>query len=681
VNLRRQLLLVSLLTLVLPWAGCQFIRETETALREGQQRMLSGTAQAIADSLSQFPSEFLAAGTDGTFRDSQIFGHSLVNEPFIDGYIDDWSLSEESIRTLPGNEGAIRFSFGVFGQYVYLFVEARDSTVIYAAAPSAAGDAFFEHIDLLSIDAVGTRSEFTFRPEAPGALFGQRLVEGEVKEESRIQAHWQDTPSGYRLEARIPRQLLGVFLGLSVTNTRSASSPGITRSSYQGSTPGRFITTSPILTSAVNGYAQSDLRLIVTDRAGWRLAQAGQLGDTRGGGAEAGDLGWMHRAYNALLEQGDDAVLAEPHPSGREQQAYLRRALEAEAASAWFRSAQSGRAVIAVARPIWSGNVQTGALVLQQGTDAILSLTNKSLGRLINFTLIATLGVGLVLLGYASWLSLRVRRLSAAAERALDEDATQLALPSANASDEIGDLSRSFSQVLRQLGNYNEYLRTLASKLSHELRTPLTIVKSSLENLEHEPLTDDARQYTARARDGAARLQKILSAMSEASRVEELMQNAEPEAIDIHDALQSATAAYAGAWPERRFRFEASMDVAPFSGSPEMIMQMLDKLVDNAIGFSGKQDEIVISLETKGDQYRLSVANPGPPLPDRMRTQLFDSMVSVREGPGYEHLGLGLYIAMLIAKGHGGTIRAENTHEGVVFHIYLPINQTENNRA
>ena len=58
-NLRRQLLLVSLLTLILPWAGCQFIRETESALREGQQQMLGGTAQAIADSLSQFPYELL----------------------------------------------------------------------------------------------------------------------------------------------------------------------------------------------------------------------------------------------------------------------------------------------------------------------------------------------------------------------------------------------------------------------------------------------------------------------------------------------------------------------------------------------------------------------------------------------------------------------------------------------
>jgi signal transduction histidine kinase len=378
--------------------------------------------------------------------------------------------------------------------------------------------------------------------------------------------------------------------------------------------------------------------------------------------------------YNTLLESGKEAVLVEPDPSGREQQDYVRSALRDSAATSWFRSSQTGRAVVTVAQPVWSGNVQTGALVLQQGTDAILSLTNASLGRLINFTLIATLAVAFILLGYANWLSLRIRRLSAAAEQALNDETTRLALPSALANDEIGDLSRGFSRVLRQLGNYNEYLRTLASKLSHELRTPLTIVSSSLENLDHEPLSEEARQYTARARDGAARLQKILSAMSEASRVEELMQHADPETFDLLAALQAATAAYADICPDRHFRFETRVDKGLLTGSPEMIMQLLDKLIDNAIGFSKPHDEIVIALTSEDEHYRISVTNPGPPLPEQMRSQLFDSMVSVRHnGATGEHLGLGLYIAKLIASGHGGSITADNTENGVVFSVQLPI--------
>lgn len=676
-NLRRQLLLVSLLTLVLPWAGCQFIRETESALREGQQRLLSGTAQAIADSLSQFPAEFRAAGSDGVFRQSQIYGHPLSSEPLIDGYIDDWSLEEGSVRSMRGANGIIRFSVGTFSRYVYVFVETRDTAVIYARPAHDSAGRFSDRVTLISVDPAGGRIEFAFVPEAPGALIPQRIAGDQLSEESRIRAYWQDTPNGYRLEARIPLELLGERLGLTILNTGSDEKPGIRSASFDGSLPGRFISTSPILTSALAGYAQPDLRLIVTDPAGWRLAQAGQLTTDRSESSSGQrKSAWLHLVYNALLESGEEAALAEPDPSGREQQDYVRSALRDTAATSWFRSSRTGRAVVTVAQPIWSGTVQTGTLIVQQGTDAILSLTNESLGRLINFTLIATLAVAFVLLGYANWLSMRIRRLSTAAENALDDDRMRLALPSALAEDEIGDLSRSFSTVLRQLGNYNEYLRTLAAKLSHELRTPLTIVSSSLENLEHESLSSEARQYTARARDGAARLKKILTAMSEASRVEELMQHTEPEEFDLHGALQAATVAYADIGSERRFRFDALIDKGMLTGSPEMIMQLLDKLIDNAIGFSKPQDEIVITLAGDDEHYRISIANPGPPLPESMRSQLFDSMVSVRQdGDVNEHLGLGLYIAKLIAEGHGGTIQAENTDGGVVFCVQLPIAQ------
>ena len=668
-NLRRQLLLVSLLTLLLPWAGCQFIRETESALREEQQNMLGRTAQAIADSLSQFPADFLASGTDGVYRDRQIYAHPLEVEPLIDGYGDDWTVPEEAARSLRGADGDIRFTFGAYRRHIFLLADVQDNSLIFAPAPDSAETS--DRIELLSVDAEGRRDRYILASEAPGALIGRRRTDAGLVEESRIQAHWQSTDYGYRLEARIPRRLIGEFLGLVIVNTDSAEGRGVRSASFDGASPGRFITVSPVLSTVVADYAQPDLRLIVTDRAGWRLALAGQISGDRQTSGSAG-RGWLRVAYNALLEPGREAALAEPHPLGRERESYVVSALNGEADGAWFRSAETGRAVVAVAQPVWSGTVQTGAVILQQGTAAILSLTNTALGRLMNFTLIATLGVALALLGYASWLSLRIRRLSSAAERALDEDATHLSLPSASSNDEIGDLSRSFSHVLRQLGDYNEYLRSLASKLSHELRTPLTIVTSSLENLEHEPLTDEATRYTARARDGATRLKKILDAMSEANRVEELMQNIETEVFDLHAALRSATAAYAGVWVERQFRFDAELDAAAMRGSPELIMQMLDKLIDNAVGFSGPGDEILIRLAQHEGRYRISVFNPGPPLPQQMRDQLFDSMVSLRPGDAGEHLGLGLYIVRLIAEGHGGAVSAENLGDGVMFHVYLP---------
>lgn len=677
-NLRKQLLLVSLLTLILPWAGCQFIRETESALREGQQQMLAGTAQAISDSMSQFPDEFLATRDNLKSAQSQLYGHPLLNPPLIDGYFDEWTIPEGSAMSLRGADGAIRYVFGTYRPHLYLHLEARDSTPIFDLGQDAIFPrSFSDHVALLSVDENGVRTIFRFRAEAPGEIIGARETGGEVFDDTRVAAYWRDAPGGYRLEARIPQSILGDRLGLIVTNTSDRKSPGIRSASFDGDLPGRYVTVSPVLQSVAAGYVQPGLRLIVTDARGWRLGQAGSIFGAPGAVDKPVSTGWLRLFYNLLLEQGAEAALAEPHASGREQQAYVREALNGRPATRWFRSPATGRAVVSVAQPIYSGTVQTGVIILQQGTDAILSLTNQAMTRLITLTLIATIGVALVLLGYASWLSARIRHLSGAAERALDEKHVRTALPSALAGDEIGDLSRSFSSVLQQLGNYNDYLQSLASKLSHELRTPLTIVQSSLENLEHESLSKEASVYTGRAKEGVERLRTILSAMSEASRTEELIENAEPENFNLADVLRSTTAAYADAWPDRKFKLDNRATDATVFGSPELIIQMLDKLADNAVDFSTDGDEIMLSLDSDDDNIIISIFNPGPPLPENMRTQLFHSMVSVRKGGGKRHLGLGLYVARLIAEGHNGSIAADNLEGGVVFRITLPRQATE----
>ena len=679
-NLRKQLLLVSLLTLILPWAGCEFIRETESALRQGQQQFLAGTAQAIADSLSQFPDELLAGKDDLRFGQNQLYGHPLATAPLLDGYFDDWTVAEESAMPLRGTDGAIRYVVGIFRPHVYLHVDIRDSSVVFDRGQDAIfPSSYSDHVALISVDDSGERTVFRFRAEAPGEIVAARETNGEVFDDTRIAAYWQDTPGGYRLEARIPQSLLGSRLGLVITNTDNETNSGVRSTTFDGDLPGRFVTISPVLQSVAGGYIQPGWRLIVTDMHGWRLGQAGNVSGTPDGADDIpADSGWLRLAYNLLLEPGAAAALAEPDASGREQQSYVVEALNGRpAASQWFRSPDTGRAVVSVAHPIYSGSVQTGAIILQQGTDAILSLTNQAITRLITLTLIATIGVAVVLLGYASWLSARIRHLSSAAERALDEKRVRTSLPSALAGDEIGDLSRSFSSVLQQLGDYNDYLQTLASKLSHELRTPLTIVRSSLENLEHESLSKESAVYTARAKDGTERLRKILNAMSEASRTEQLIENVEPEVFDLGKVLESTIAAYGDAWPERRFTFaNRAADTSVF-GSPELVIQMLDKLADNAVEFSETDDEIKVSLDSDLDNVVLSIFNQGPPLPDNMRTQLFHSMVSVRQGDGKRHLGLGLYVARLIAEGHNGAISADNADDGVVFTVRFPHPTTE----
>lgn len=674
-NLKRQLLLVSLLTLVLPWAGCEFIRETESALRQSQQQMLSGTASAVAESLERYPEEFpVGPGGNATPAD-QLYGHRLDTEPLIDGYLNDWSLPPDSLQQMRGADGPIRFVVGLHGRYLYLYAAVTDNEVVYASPSAIAiddGPIYADRVVLVSANPPMASDMLMFAAEAPGPVIAWLRSSFGFGPEPTVQARWQDVAGGYQVEARIPVNLLGTHLGINVINTASEREAGVRSTSFAGQVPGPFVTISPDLTLLAEKLVQPGTRMLITDRNGWRIASVGAPG-AAAQPSQGAVSNWLRIAYKTLVEPGTEPAFAEPDPGGREHQPYITAALDGRSSESWFRSLDSGRAIVAVAEPV-SGNGSTiGAVVLQQGTDAILSLRNEGLARLMNVTIIATLLVAAGLLGYATWLSRRIRRLSLAAEDAVEGAAIRTPLPSAESGDEIGDLSRSFSYVLGQLADYNDYLRSLASKLSHELRTPLAIVTSSLENLEHEGLEGAQAEYTARAKDGADRLRRILNAMSEASRVEEIMEHAEPESFDLESVVAPTVDAYRDVYPERRFEFDCASPATTMRGSPELLIQMLDKLVDNAADFSGKGEVIRISLTSADGGLVLSVHNPGPPLPERMRSQLFDSMVSVRATGSDKHLGLGLYVARLIAEGHGGRITAGNVEDGVRFSVILPV--------
>jgi two-component system sensor histidine kinase ChvG len=135
-----------------------------------------------------------------------------------------------------------------------------------------------------------------------------------------------------------------------------------------------------------------------------------------------------------------------------------------------------------------------GVLLLEQASRAVPLLANRALLGLMLTSFGVLLVAGGILLAFATRLSLRLGRLRNAAERAqlndgrLDGVFEQGRFPMTDATDEIGDLARSFERLFEVVGGYTDYLRTLASKLSHELNTPLAIVKSSLDNLEHAAL-------------------------------------------------------------------------------------------------------------------------------------------------------------------------------------------------
>jgi signal transduction histidine kinase len=233
--------------------------------------------------------------------------------------------------------------------------------------------------------------------------------------------------------------------------------------------------------------------------------------------------------------------------------------------------------------------------------------------------------------------------------------------------------------MLAKLGQYNAYLESMASRLSHELRTPIAVVRSSLENLKLSPSAGEARVYIGRAEEGLRRLGTILTRMSEATRLEQGLNASERERFDLAAVVGACVDGYRAAYPQQAFDLKLPEETAFTRGSADLAAQLLDKLVANAVDFSAESgrraEPIRITLGLAPGGAELSVENKGPLLPEEMRGKLFESLVSVRgerrgeHSGGEPHLGLGLYIARLIAEFHGGEIRARNlaSGEGVVF--------------
>ena len=103
-------------------------------------------------------------------------------------------------------------------------------------------------------------------------------------------------------------------------------------------------------------------------------------------------------------------------------------------------------------------------------------------------------------------------------------------------------------------------------------------------------------------------------------------------------------------------------------------MQMLDKLVENAVDFSVAGQPVVLRAARDGQQLRIDVENQGPPLPETGRERLFESLWQSRSGDDRRpHFGLGLYIVRLIAEFHGGRAAADNLPgaRGARFSVWL----------
>jgi two-component system, OmpR family, sensor histidine kinase ChvG len=666
-SLRLKLLLLGLATLVLPWAGCRYAREMESALRDGEVDSLQGVSQTIAASLQgrtdllyrqsppRVPAESAEAAVDAPAPDRvaerptdpddfrrgpyDLEPLTLAAAPLLDGYAADWPHEPAAWQSFE-QDAAHQFSIltGVHERMLYVLLDVRDQHPLFDAAGNNPLDprSFGDRVWLGFEDPQGEQQRVLLAASGPGPVTARRIVMGEYGEQSvvlepRIRGAWQAGGAGYRVEVRVPLSMVGSAFGVLVDDRDVRGGTPVSYGTLRSDdlhTMGHLILASPDLTGYLAQFLQPGLKLAVTTPAGRLLARADALGQsaTLGSGPPL-----LARLYRRFVDRPGE------------------------------------RQVISSRAPIYDRDhkVVIGDLEVTQTADRWIRLRDRALTRMLNLTLVTSVVVVTAMFAFAAWLALRLSRLRRASESALTRSGLVTKFPETGARDELGDVARSFATLLSRLDEYTQYLRTLAGKLAHEIRTPLTIVRSSLDNLDSEQVPPAARAYLDRARQGSERLGAIVLAMGAATRVEESIGNAERVRFDVVAVLGAAVAAYRAAFPGRSFQFESAAEVLSLTGAPDLIVQMLDKLIDNAVDFSPHGSVVTVRLREEAAAAVIEVDNLGPALPLHLQGRVFESLWQSRPGSdGQPHLGLGLYIVRLIAEFHGGEASAANLDDG-----------------
>ena len=670
-SVRFKLLLVSLTLLGIPLAGYRFIEETEQFLRDAQDQALQTTAASVANLMHAYDDAFTGVAKPGsilTFRN--LYAHALSEPPQIDGYRDEWLHYDDNFAVLRSVDESLvaRVFVGVHDRYLYLLIGVRDASVDYGEN----GDA----VDIALATADGELQRFRVQPQAPGWVSARPLRSADFAEEtvpvdSPIRGEWQGANDGYTLELRLPRSMLGDRLSLRFydSSSRQLLASG---HMYPVDALGRIVQRSAQLSDVLADVTPPATRVWVTDHQGLVLASAGRLDANAPLSADQARMPWfIQELILAVLPHDAEAEIDLPADRTQLFVRPVSDALSGRPNSLRRRPPHGNAVVVSAAVPIRSSDGVKGAVLVEQTTNAILSIQNLALQRLFGVTLLFFAVTSLGLLAFASLLASRITRLRDQVERAVSHDGRIIGrMQGMHGRDEIGDLGRSFASVLDRLHEYNHYLEAMASRLAHELRTPLAVVRSSLDNAD---LAADSERHTylERARDGAARLERILQRLREASGLEQALHQAELETFDLAALLRHQVDSLRMALPTCTLRLDSGDEPILMRGVPDLVSQALDKLVANAVDFHKPGSVITVHCSADSLAVRIGVANSGPPLPNDI--DIFQSMTSLRHGQHDEpHLGLGLYLVRLIVEFHGGSVIARNTDDGVELAMTLP---------
>jgi two-component system sensor histidine kinase ChvG len=367
---------------------------------------------------------------------------------------------------------------------------------------------------------------------------------------------------------------------------------------------------------------------------------------------------------------------------GREVRAALSTGLPVLA----VRRSETGERVVSVSVPIQRVKAVLGVLTLEAAdVDKIIAAQRAAL---VPYAVIA-LGVTLLTSFMISFFVARpILRLSAAADQVRLSRARAISLPDLEArDDEIGDLARALETMTETLSDRMDAIERFAADVAHEIKNPLTSIRSAVETL--ELVKDDAAKarLTAMLKQDVRRLDRLITDISNASRLDAELSRETARSIDLGRLLAEVAALYneTGRPGEPAVRLVSPQggEALRVLGREGPVAQVFRNLIDNARSFSPPGAEVRVSLDRapeSGGRILVRIDDDGPGVPPENLEAVFQRFYTSRpKGTAFgTNSGLGLSIARQIVEAHAGAIWAENRTapdgrvEGARFVVALP---------
>ncbi len=344
-----------------------------------------------------------------------------------------------------------------------------------------------------------------------------------------------------------------------------------------------------------------------------------------------------------------------------------------------LRRAVDGSFVLGAAAPVSGG----GTVHLTDNAGDLTRILRAE--RLTSFWLL--LGVTALTL-WMTWYLARtivrpLRMLAIAAHRVRLGRSREVVVPRLpDRRDEIGALARALSDMSIALRLRIDATEAFAADVAHELKNPLASLRSAVDTLETVAAPDLRARLLAVIRDDVARLDRLISDIADASRLDAELSRTRFVAVDAAELAAGLVAAYrtAGLPPGQTITFTGAAERdALVRGDPGRLAQVLRNLIDNALSFSPPDGRVDVAVVVDGDAVRISIADRGPGVPAENRNDVFRRFYSQRpESEDFgRHSGLGLSIAGAIIDAHGGRIAVgETPGGGATFTVTLPVATT-----